>query len=68
MTTGRTHTLYLRDILTNIEQIEVFIQGMDFAIFANDHGYASVNLEVVWRTATEDLPPLATAVKQILNG
>jgi uncharacterized protein with HEPN domain len=31
------------------------------------HDYVSVNLEVVWRTLTEDLPPLVPAIRSILD-
>jgi uncharacterized protein with HEPN domain len=30
------------------------------------HDYITVNLEVVWRTVTEDLPPLAPALRRVL--
>lgn len=31
------------------------------------HGYFGVNLEVVWRTVKEDLPPLEKAIKKVLD-
>ncbi len=31
------------------------------------HDYVNVNLEVVWRTVTEDLPPLLPALQRILD-
>jgi uncharacterized protein with HEPN domain len=31
------------------------------------HDYVSVNLEVVWRTVTEDLPPLVPMIQRILD-
>lgn len=30
------------------------------------HAYASVNLDIVWKTVTEDLPPLAVALEAAL--
>ena len=32
------------------------------------HDYVSVNLEVVWKTVTEDLPPLLPALQRVLDG
>ncbi len=32
------------------------------------HDYFGVNLEVVWRTVKEDLPPLLKTIKNVLNG
>ena len=31
------------------------------------HDYVSVNLEVVWKTVTEDLPPLVPMIQRILD-
>lgn len=31
------------------------------------HDYVSVNVEVVWRTITEDLPPLVPSIQSILD-
>ena len=31
------------------------------------HDYMSVNVEVVWRTVTEDLPPLVPLIRNILD-
>jgi uncharacterized protein with HEPN domain len=31
------------------------------------HDYVSVNLEVVWRTITEDLPPLVTVIQEVVD-
>ncbi|MCY2988455.1 MAG: DUF86 domain-containing protein [Planctomycetota bacterium] len=31
------------------------------------HDYVSVNLEVVWKTVTEDLPPLLPLVQRVLE-
>ena len=31
------------------------------------HDYFGVNLEVVWRTVKEDLPPLLKTIKNVLN-
>lgn len=30
------------------------------------HGYSSVDLDIVWRTATAELPPLAAALEECL--
>jgi uncharacterized protein with HEPN domain len=30
------------------------------------HGYFDVNLDVVWRTVTEDLPPLISQLEELL--
>ena len=30
------------------------------------HGYADVNLDVVWETVTQDLPPLITALERLV--
>lgn len=32
------------------------------------HGYFDVNLDVVWKTVTEDLPPLVQQLKALVNG
>ncbi len=31
------------------------------------HDYVSVNLEVVWRTVTEDLPPLLPQIERVID-
>ena len=31
------------------------------------HGYFDVNLDVVWETVTEDLPPLIAALEQLVS-
>jgi uncharacterized protein with HEPN domain len=31
------------------------------------HGYFDINLDVVWKTVTEDLPPLITQLEKILS-
>lgn len=31
------------------------------------HDYVNVNLEVVWRTVTEDLPPLLPQIRRVLE-
>ena len=31
------------------------------------HDYFGVNLEVVWRTVKEDLPPLLKTIRNVLN-
>ena len=31
------------------------------------HNYVSVNLEVVWKTATEDLPPLLLQIQRVID-
>lgn len=31
------------------------------------HDYVSVNLEVVWRTLTEDLPPLLPLIERVID-
>lgn len=31
------------------------------------HGYFDVNLEVVWKTVTEDLPPLISQLEKIIS-
>ncbi|MFV1965834.1 MAG: DUF86 domain-containing protein [Pirellulaceae bacterium] len=31
------------------------------------HDYVSVNLEVVWKTVTEDLPPLLPQIQRVLD-
>jgi uncharacterized protein with HEPN domain len=31
------------------------------------HDYVNVNLEVVWKTVTEDLPALAPQIQQIID-
>jgi uncharacterized protein with HEPN domain len=31
------------------------------------HGYFDVNLEVVWKTVTEDLPPLISQLEEIVS-
>jgi len=31
------------------------------------HGYFNINLDIVWQTLTEDLPPLITALGQALR-
>jgi uncharacterized protein with HEPN domain len=30
------------------------------------HGYFDINLDVVWQTVTEDLPPLITQLEKIV--
>ncbi len=32
------------------------------------HAYFSINLDVVWKTSTEDIPPLILALKKLLSG
>ena len=32
------------------------------------HAYFDINLDVVWRTVVEDLPPLVSATESILDG
>ena len=32
------------------------------------HDYVSVNLEVVWKTVTEDLPALLPQIQEVLDG
>ncbi len=32
------------------------------------HDYVSVNLDVVWKTVTEDLPPLLQQIQRVLDG
>jgi len=31
------------------------------------HGYFDINLEVVWKTVTEDLPPLISQLEKIVS-
>jgi uncharacterized protein with HEPN domain len=31
------------------------------------HAYFSINLNVVWSTSTEDIPPLITELKRLLG-
>lgn len=31
------------------------------------HDYVSVNLEVVWRTVAEDLPPLPPLIRHVIE-
>jgi uncharacterized protein with HEPN domain len=31
------------------------------------HDYVSVNLEVVWKTVTEDLPPLLPQIQRVID-
>ena len=32
------------------------------------HGYYDINLDIVWKTVKEDIPPLVTELEQIING
>ena len=32
------------------------------------HAYFSINLNIVWSTSTEDIPPLITELKRLLSG
>ena len=31
------------------------------------HGYYDINLDIVWKTVKEDIPPLVTKLEQIIN-
>jgi len=47
--------------------IQDFTAGMDFESFRGDpKTIAAVDVEIVWRTVVEDLPPLADSVRKAL--
>jgi uncharacterized protein with HEPN domain len=63
----REPALSLRDISDSIAMIQDFTAGMDFESFRGDpKTIAAVDVEIVWRTVVEDLPPLADSVRKAL--
>mgnify|MGYP000629708723 CR=1 FL=1 len=72
MNSGRTHKDYLTDILDAVQKAEQFISSMTFQEFkAEDKIIFAVvraleNVEVVWKTVTEDVPRLKPAIESIL--
>jgi uncharacterized protein with HEPN domain len=57
-----------REVPTDVRRRYPQVPWQDMADMRNKliHEYFGVDLEVVWRTVQEDLPPLVGAVQQIL--
>jgi len=53
----------LRDRFPNVPRREMAAMGDNLI-----HDYSRVNLEVVWRTLSEDLPRLEQSIRQIVAG
>jgi len=57
-------TVYLNDILESIEKIGHYLDGMRDILI---HEYAGVQIERVWRTTKDDLPPLKQAILELIK-
>ena len=63
--------LRLLHILDAAERISSYLTGIDREGFVSNrlvHGYFDVDLNVVWQTAGEALPPFVAQVRALLPG
>ena len=60
----REPTLSLRDILDGIDMIVQFVRGIGNWL---RHRYDKVDVEMVWNTVIDDLPPLRAGVLRALT-
>ncbi len=61
---GENYIDYLQDILDSIEKIGAKWGGMRDKLI---HDYCGVDTEVIWKTATNDIPPLKSSIEQIIT-
>ncbi len=60
----REYADYLRDILEHAAKAQQFVAGIGMRAKLV-HDYFGVDLEVVWKTVHQDLPPLRAAVARM---
>ncbi len=66
MTRSRDYEDYLADMLEAADRVTGFIDEMTLEMFLKViHDYFGVNARVVWKTAVEDVPVIADALRGI---
>lgn len=67
---NRDISIYLKDILENMERAERFVEGKKYEDFIKDeiiHFYFGVSLERVWLVVKENIPQIKPHIRKALE-